>query len=269
MWFYIAVIGIALVIWIIFSILTGAQLISFSILGLIAFVVVLIGFRRGFIRGRRKEMIFVVGLILLYGLRSFVRGFIIGVYNFIFGLALGALNGRGITKVNIEQSQWAVNGQGQTIFDLIVFFAGALILYAVTSSLADTKNPRDVFGGIIGGLGAALFLTYGFILLQPYLGNVYNTQWLNGTTLRLPQIKLPDFRVQSENQAQPLAGWDRWLPIGLLFLITIYVFYFVFLKPPTKPGANGKPRISLLPVLGVAVLLAAAWVLAIGLPLLK
>ena len=269
MWFYVAVLGVALIAWIIFSILTGASVITFSILGLIAFVVVLIGFRRGYIRGRRKEMIFVVGLILLYGLRSFVRGFIVGVYNFLFGLVLSQLNNRGITRVNIDKSQWTVEGTGQTIFDLIIFFAGAMILYAITSSLADVKVPRDLFGAFVGGLGAALFLTYGFILLQPYLGNIYNNQVLNGTTVKLPTVKLPDFKVQSDNQTAPLQGWDRWLPVGLLLLITIYVFYFVFMKPPTKPGANGKPRISLVPVLGIAVLLAAAWVLAIGLPLLK
>ncbi len=271
MWFYLSVVGLGLLAWIIFSALTGAASLTFSILGLVAFVVILIAIRRGYIRGRKKEMFFVVGLILLYGMRTFVRGIVVGVYNFLYGIVVTQLNNRSITHIDITKSQWNPNNTGTAIFDLILFFVGAIVLYAMTSSMRDPLLNKDFLGAVVGGLGAALFLTYGFLLLQPYIGNsIYQSRLLEGTAIKLPPVKLPELRVQSDPNTPPLQGWDRWLPLSLLLLITIYVVYFVFLKPPTKTGAPGsKPTLDLFSVVGVAAVLAIAWLFAAGLPFLK
>ena len=213
MWFYIGVIGFAIVAWFIYSLITGAVYLTFSVLGLFAFVIVLIAVRRGYVRGRTKEMYFAVGLILLYGFRTFFEGLVIGIYNFLYRLAVDQLNGRGVTHVNIDANMWKPNSNGQSIFDLIIFFGGAILLYAFTSNMKDPKVPRDILGAVVGGLASILFLIYGFRLLAPYIGpSVYNNHILDGTKIQLPQIKLPELRFQSDGNAQPLQGWDSWLP---------------------------------------------------------
>jgi hypothetical protein len=262
--FYLSLIGLALLGWLIFITLTGvAPILSFSVVGVISFVIVLIAMRRGYIRGRRREMIFACTLIVLYGLRSFLKNFLVGAYNLIYGVVITQLNNRGITKIDIEKSNWKLDNTGNTIFEIMIFFTGAIIAYAITSGNPGPKPIRDAFGALIGGLAAALFLTYSFLLLAPYMGNFYQTTLLEGASFKLPSINLPDLRVRKEAGGSPFTGWERWLPVGLLVVVTVYTIFFYFIRPPTTTDDKNRTRLDIIKIIGVAVALAMVWRFAV------
>ncbi len=262
--FYVSLIGLTLLGWLVFITLTGvAPILSFSVVGLICFVVIMIATRRGYIRGRRREMIFACTLIVLYGLRSFLKNFAVGAYNAIYGLVISQLNSRGITKIDIDKSSWKLDNTGNTIFEIMIFFTGAIIAYAVTSGKPGPKPIRDAFGALVGGLAAALFLTYSFLLLAPYLGNFYQTNLLEGASFKLPSINLPDLRVRKEDGGSPFTGWERWLPVGLLVVVTVYTIFFYLIRPPTTTDDKNRTRLDLIKIIGIAVALALVWRFAV------
>jgi hypothetical protein len=262
--FYLSLIGLALMAWLVFITLTGvAPILSFSIVGLICFVVILIAMRQGYIRGRRREMVFACTLIVLYGLRDFVVNIVVGIYNWIFSLVIAQLNNQGVTRVNIEQSSWKLDKTGLTIFEIMIFFAGAVIAYGITSGSLSPRPLRDPFGALIGGLAGALFLTYSFMLLSPFLGQFYQTALLDGASLKLPSINLPDLRIHKEDGSTPFGGWERWLPVGLLVVVTIYVIFFYLIRPPTTTDDKNRTRLDLLKVVGIAIALALVWRFAV------
>src|SRR4051794_6554957 len=116
--FYLSLIGLALITWLVFVTLTGvAPILSVSLVGVASFAIVLIAMRRGYIRGRRREMTFACTLIVLYGLRDFLQNIVVGIYNGIFGLVIAQLNNQGVTKINIEQSSWKLDKTGVAIFE--------------------------------------------------------------------------------------------------------------------------------------------------------
>lgn len=262
--FYLSLIGLGLLAWLVFITLTGvAPILSFSVVGLICFVVLLIAMRRGYVRGRRREMVFACTLIVLYGLRDFFVNFVVGVYNWIFGLVIAQLNNQGVTRINIAQSSWKLDQTGTTIFEIMVFFAGATVAYGVTSGGWSPRPVRDAFGALLGGLAGALFLTYSSLLLAPFLGQFYRTTLLDGASLKLPSINLPDLRIHKEDGSTPFAGWERWLPVGLLVVVTIYVIFFYLIRPPTTTDDKDRTRLDLLKVIGVALALALVWRFAV------
>lgn len=262
--FYLSLIGLALLAWLVFVTVTGAApILSFSIVGLICFVVILIAIRRGYVRGRRREMVFACTLIVLYGLRDFIVNLVVGVYNWIFSLVIAQLNNQGITRINIAQSSWKLDKTGTTIFEIMIFFAGAVIAYAVTSGSMSPRPFRDPFGALIGGLAGALFLTYSFLLLAPFLGQFYQTNLLDGASLKLPAINLPDLRINKQDGSSPFNGWERWLPVGLLVVVTIYVIFFYLIRPPTTTDDKNRTRLDLLKVVGIALALAIVWRFAV------
>ncbi len=265
MGFYIAALGTLLVGWTLLSIFVPtASVLNISIFGLITFVVVLIAVRHSYYnRDRKKEIYFALALILIYNLRSFIRTFVIGGYNAVYGLVISQLNNRGVTKINIDQNNWKLDANGQTIFEMIVFFVGAIAAYAYTASMKGNGKGKDTFGTLIGGMAIALFMTYSYILLQPYLGNVYNTNVLEGAKLNLPDVKLPDIVIQRQSNRTPLPGWELWLPLLIVIMIIFYFLFFV--KPLTKnrgATAASSSRDS-FGIFLVAVILAVALILVI------
>ncbi|HEX2912774.1 MAG TPA: hypothetical protein VH186_18360 [Chloroflexia bacterium] len=264
--FYIAAIVIGLIVWLIYTFITGtANVLNLSLLGILAGVIILIGVRRGYNRGAKKEAIFACVLIAAFFLREAIRSFIVNTYNFIaFAVVIPQLNNRGITKVDPEASKWRPDAATNGALDLIIFFTIALVAYALTSG--KPKGPpgkdtgaKDTVGGILGGAAAALFLTYMFVLSGPILTSIFGNNTLAGLQVRGPDIKLPDLQVQPVNNTSPLAGWERWLPIITVGFITFFVLYKRFLSPPTKTVT----RVSLGAILGLALLLAIVWVFAL------
>jgi hypothetical protein len=262
--FYLSLIGLALLGWLVFITLTGvAPILSFSVVGVICFVIIMIAMRRGYLRGRRREMLFACTLIVLYGLREFLKNILVGTYNVIYGFVITQLNNRGITKIDIDQSNWKLDKTGNTIFEIMIFFTGAIIAYALTSGKPGAKPVRDLFGALVGGLAAALLLTYSFLLLAPYLGNFYQTNLLDGASFKLPSINLPDLRVRKEDGGSPFNGWERWLPVGLLVIVTVYTIFFYFFRPPTTTDDKNRTRLDLIKIIGIAVALALVWRFAV------
>ncbi len=266
MLFYLALIGILLVSWVILaSFLSIASVVSVSVFGVATFIVVLIAVRHSYYeRGRKKEMYYAIALILLYYLRSYIRAFVIGGYNALFSVVVTQLNNRGVTKINIDQSSWKLDSTGQILFDILIFFVGGIAAYVFTEGMAGPKG-KDIFGAILGGLAATLFMTFAYILLQPYLGSVYSTNLLNGATVNLPDIRLPTLRVQSQTgNRSPLPGWDTWLPLLVVGIVLIYFLFFVKPFTKTKPGQAGAKR-DTFKILAVALLIAFTLAAVVGL----
>ncbi len=262
--FYISMIGLGLIAFLLYiSIAGAAPILTVSIVGLISFAVILIAIRRGWMRGRKREMIFACTLIVLYGLRSFLVTLCLNIYNLFYGVIVTQLNNRGVTTINVEKTKWVLDKTGQTAFEMMIFFAGTVVAYAFTSGKPMPKPVRDAFGGVLGGLNAALFLTYTFLILQPFLGGLYSTTLLEGVTIKLPQVDLPDLVLRRQADGSPFGGWERWLPIGLLVLVTVYTIFFVFSRPPTRTDRENNTKLDAVTIIGVAVLLAIVWRFAV------
>jgi hypothetical protein len=270
MLFYLAAIGIFLVGWMLLTIFVPtASVVNISVFGLLTFVVILIAVRHSYdVRNRKKEIYFAISLILIYYLRSYIRTFIMGGYNALFDLVFTQLNNRGITKINIETSDWKMTSTGNTIFEMMIFFVGAILAYVFTESMNSKEKGKDIFGTLVAGLGAALFMTFSYLLLLPYVGSVYNTTLFEGATVKVPPIELPTVRVQSQpGNRSPLPGWDTWLP--LLIIVVVIVYFMFFVKHPltkAKPAANAPAKRDTRAILLVALILALALVVVIFKP---
>ena len=266
MLFYLGALGIVAVGWVILSIFVPtASVVNISVFGLLTFIVVLISVRHSYYeRNRKKEMYFAISLIFFYYLRSYIRTFIMGGYNALFGIVLTQTNNRGITRINIDNSSWKLDRTGSTIFDMLIFFVGVFAAYVFTESMAGSKG-KDIFGAVLAGLNATLFMAFTYVLLLPYLGNVYNTNVLEGASIKLPSVELPTLRVRGQPANQsPLPGWETWLP---LLVVAIVIFYFLFF---VKPFTKGKPaqanKRDTFTILLVAVLLAVALIVIVFKP---
>lgn len=269
MLFYLSVAGIALLAWLVYALFIPSVVLNITVFGIFSAVIIFIGIHRGYIRGRLKEIIFAACLIFLYGFRGLVRNVMVFIYNQLYALVATALN-RGAPRADIEKGFWKPTETINSVMEIVFFFIGAIIAYAITSGLWDTKPKKDIFGAALGGLSIALFLTYGFNLLSPFLKNLYNYNILEGASIKLPTLRLPDIRFNKPTTStSPLSGWETWLPIAMLGVVTVYLIFFVFLNPPTRTNAKtNKTGPDVLFIVGIAALIGLAWLLTIG-PTLK
>jgi hypothetical protein len=262
MLFYFAVVGIALVVWLVYAGSAGVGgVINVSILGILAFALVLLGAKRGWERGRAKEIYFILILILLYQGRRVLTDLLITIFNFFRRLVVSQLLNRGISDANLQRGDWNPDTAVRTNMDLIFFFVGVVLAYVLTSTLKGGP-PRDVFGAVLGMLGMILMVAYSYNLLRPFLDRVLGSGLLEGARVDLPDIRLPDFRV-SGAAGLPFVGWDRWLPILVVLVVTVYYVFFAFLNPPRRKGKDGKDHLNLVPIIGIVVLLGVVWFFAV------
>lgn len=257
MLFYFSVVGVALVTWLIYSTISGVPpVLNISILGIFAIVLLLLGIRRGYMRGRWREIIFVASVIFLYGAKGFIREQIVNFFNLLRGLVVSQLLNRGISQPELNKGNWNPDAAARTNMEIMIFFVGVVLAYVITSSLKGGKG-RDVFGAIIGGLSMLLFMNYAYALLNPFLKPILDNRPLEGAKIALPTIRLPEISIRN-GQGWPFAGWNAWLPVAVVILITVYIVFFTFLNPPQKKG-----KLDIVTVALTVVLLLLVWFFAV------